>query len=366
MQSIRKRPLYSACNEDTRSELSALDCSPDDTVIAIAAGGGRALSLLTAEPKRLVAVDQSVEQLYTLELKAVAMEVLEHDPFCTFLGLVPCSGRREMYRALRPTLSPSARRYWDARQDLIENGLLYAGRAEATARRFLSGLSRAGLLAWGARWFEIESLEEQHLFLEREAVRLRLLEAALRLYCHPLVIFTLTQDQGFLRSNEGSIGRYMFDRIMRWTTTHLIRESFSLHLFYFGRYAPDGPLPPYLTAQGFDRARKYLGRLELQHARIEDYASRVRLHGRVKWSLSDISAWMNERTFHEFLRSMVLQGEPGSRFCARHFAFAQSTPLELRDRVSPFESLARRLDDSDSSVFWRFAVGECGEQRGRS
>jgi len=39
-------------------------------------------------------VDRSVEQLYTLELKAVAMEVLEHDPFCTFLGLVPCSGRR--------------------------------------------------------------------------------------------------------------------------------------------------------------------------------------------------------------------------------------------------------------------------------
>jgi len=33
--------------------------------------------------------------------------------------------------------------------------------------------------------------------------------------------------------------------------------------------------------------------------------------------------------------------------------------------VRPFESLARRLDDSDSSVFWRFAVGECGEQRGR-
>ena len=68
----RYRPLYSADNEDTRSELTALEIGRDDTVITIAAGGGRALSLLTAAPKRLLAIDRQPDQIYNLELKAAA------------------------------------------------------------------------------------------------------------------------------------------------------------------------------------------------------------------------------------------------------------------------------------------------------
>ncbi len=62
MDGYRRRPLYSADNEDTRSELTALEITGDDTVVAIAAGGGRALSLLTAGPKRLVAIDRRPDQ----------------------------------------------------------------------------------------------------------------------------------------------------------------------------------------------------------------------------------------------------------------------------------------------------------------
>jgi S-adenosylmethionine-diacylglycerol 3-amino-3-carboxypropyl transferase len=357
---LRRRPLYSACNEDTRSELLGLACGPSDTVVAIASGGGRALSLLASEPTRLVAVDLAEEQIVTLELKAAAMDALDHEAFCAFLGLTRSRERGDAYVELRPALSPGARRYWDARTDLIREGVLYAGRAEATARRFLWWLRRWGLLDWAVRWFEIESLEEQHLFLRREASRLRLLELALRLYCHPAVVFSLTQDRGFLRSSQGSIGRYMFRRILRWTSANLIRDSFALHLFYFGHYAEVGPLPPYLTREGFDRAKKCLDRLELHRARIEDFALRSRLHGRVKWSLSDVGAWMSERAFHDLLRSLVHQGEPGSRYCARNFAAVRATPLELRDRVTRLEALARDLGEADSSVFWGFEVGELG------
>ena len=86
MDGYRRRPLYSADNEDTRSELKALEIGGDDTVVAIAAGGGRALSLLTAGPKRLIAIDRRPEQVFNLELKAAAMDAFDLAHFQGFLG----------------------------------------------------------------------------------------------------------------------------------------------------------------------------------------------------------------------------------------------------------------------------------------
>jgi S-adenosylmethionine-diacylglycerol 3-amino-3-carboxypropyl transferase len=360
-RNFRSRPLYSACNEDTRSERVALAIGPEDTVVSIAAGGGRTLSLLAAQPARMIAVDRSVDQLHVLELKAVAMESLEHRELLRFLGVEPEPARLEIFEMLRGSLSPSARRYWDARPHVVEEGLLYAGRAEVTARRFMGILRAGGLLAWVEEWFEQRTLADQEAFLARAKGRLRLLELAIRLYCHPAVVFPLTRDHGFLRSSQGSIGRYMFDRILRWSRTHLVRDSFALRLFYFGCYDPRGPLPIWLEPEGYARARKALSRLELQHARVEDYAKLVRTDGPLKWSLSDVSAWMSERTFHDLVRSLVLRGGPGSRLCARHFAVVRALPLDLRSRLDRREAVAREIDREDASVFWRFEVAGYGE-----
>ena len=132
----RYRPLYSADNEDARSELTALEIGSDDTVVTIAAGGGRALSLLTASPKRLIAIDRQPDQIYNLELKAAAIENLSYEAFSAFMGLTDDVDRLDHYHTLRASLSPSARRYWDNRRRLIESGVFYAGRTE-TARRAL-------------------------------------------------------------------------------------------------------------------------------------------------------------------------------------------------------------------------------------
>ena len=46
---------YSSCNEDTSSELKALDIHGDDVVLTITGGGARALDLLIAKPKKIIA-----------------------------------------------------------------------------------------------------------------------------------------------------------------------------------------------------------------------------------------------------------------------------------------------------------------------
>ena len=357
MTSVReKRPLYSACNEDSRSELSALDIRQDDTVIAIAAGGGRALSLLAAGPARLAAVDRNLDQIYSLELKAAAMQALDYDDYCGFLGVWNQEDRLARYRAARPAMSLSARSYWDTRLDLVTRGILYSGRAEATIAHLFTWMRRLGPLAWLDEIFEIGNLEDQRLFFKSDPTRMRRLEVALRAYCYPPVVFGLTRDRSFLRSTKDSIGRYMFHCVERWLEDHLARESFVFHLFCLGRYPESGPMPPYLTRGSFERARLHLDRIELHHTRLAAFALRARLHGRLKWSLSDINAWMPEREYHELLRSVCMLGNNDSRFCARNFVADRTLPRALFERAVRLDTLSERLGRTDSSVFWSFDV----------
>jgi len=72
-----------------------------------------------------------------------------------------------------------------------------------------------------------------------------------------------------------------------------------------------------------------------------------------------VSSWMTERAFHDLLRAIVQRGAPGDRFCARNFAARRQIPPDLRSRVNRLDDLCAHLDLIDSSVVYRFEVGEC-------
>ena len=355
----RYRPLYSADNEDTRSEVTALEIGGDDTVITITAGGGRALSLLTASPKRLIAIDRQPDQIYNLELKAVAIESLSYEAFSAFIGMTDGSDRLDQYHSLRGALSPSARKYWDHRRRLIESGVFYAGRTETALFRFMRRLKEMGLMKWAEPFFQATTLEAQRALLQTHETRVNRRLLWWRFLCHPLVVYAAAQDPGFLRSTEGSVGGYLIRRVLHYASVNLVRDSYLLDLVYHCRLNPSGPLPPYLTPTGFDQVRKNLDRMEIHCSDLMDFISRSRVKGRLKWSLSDVSSWMTERAFHDLLRAIVQRGAPGDRFCARNFAARREIPADLRSRVKRLDDLCAHLDLTDSSVVYRFEVGEC-------
>jgi S-adenosylmethionine:diacylglycerol 3-amino-3-carboxypropyl transferase len=355
---LRRRPLYSLDNEDTRSELAALDPGPADTLVAVCAGGGRALSLLAAGPQRVVAVDRRVDQLYALELKAAALGAFEHAELLAFLGVLPGPERADQYAALRGGLGPGARRYWDARAGLLAEGVLYAGRLERALLAGAALLRRCGALRWSAPLFATESLEAQRALLETQRARVARGLRPWRLLLHPLVVYLAAQDPGFLRSTEGGVGRYVVARLERWLESNLARESFLLHLLFHGRLHAWGPLPPYLTAEGAERARKHLDRLELRCADLRELE--LPAGERLRWSLSDVSCWMSERDFHALLRRIVRRGAPGSRLCARNFAARRRLPPDLRGRARRLDALCAELDAHDASILYTFEAAEWG------
>jgi S-adenosylmethionine-diacylglycerol 3-amino-3-carboxypropyl transferase len=345
-------------NEDSRSELTALEIGPADTVVAVAAGGGRALSLLAAGPARLVAVDRRVEQLHTLELKAAALGALEYEDLLAFAGVSEGPDRLDQYAALRGSLTPGARRYWDARRALVAEGCLYAGRLEQALRRASAALRPLGLLRWVEPFFAAPALEAQRALLAARRARVVSGLRPWRLIFHPALVYAAAQDPGFLRSTEGSVGRYVVQRFERWLAANLARESFLLHFLYHGRLHPWGPLPVHLSGEGAARARKHLDRLELRCADLGDVAHRARDDEPTKWSLSDVSCWMSEDEFHRLVRAIAARGAPGSRLCARHFAARRALPPDLPASVQRLAALAAALELRDASIIYTFAVAE--------
>lgn len=347
---LRRRPLYAACNEDSRTELAALAPTRADTVVCVAAGGGRALSLLGAGARRFVAVDRRESQLHVLELAAASLDLLPDAAFRAFVGLDPDTGRLDVYDALRTSLSPRARRHWDARRGLVRSGLLYAGRLETTLARWSRWLRRSGLMRWPTAVFATRSLVEQRAALrraERDVVRGGRVWAAL---FHPMAVALVLQDPSFRRSTEGRTGAYLYGRLLDFAARRRLRESFLLHLIYFGRYDPLGALPVWLTPDGTERARKQLARLELRHATLEAIAAALPRDAAVCWSLSDVSAWMDEARFHALLARLVDASPPGSRLCWRHLAAQWRTPA--LPGLALDAGLSRLLERADSSVFY--------------
>jgi S-adenosylmethionine:diacylglycerol 3-amino-3-carboxypropyl transferase len=355
-----RRPLYAADNEDSRSELRALAPAPGDLLVCVAAGGGRALSLLGAGAARLVAVDRRPEQLHGLEIKAAALDALSYPVLRGFLGLDASDERLDAYADLRGSLSPAARRYWDARRGLVREGVLYAGRLETWLARCAALLRRGGWLRWPAAAFAARSLAEQRALLLARAAEVSGGERGFALLMHPAVAWLAMRDPSFLRSTEGNPGRCLYRRLVAWADRHLLRESFLLALIWTGRYDPTGALPPWLTREGSERARKHLGSLSLTCADLAALPGRLPPAPRVHWSLSDVSCWMGERRFHALLAAIAAASPPGSRVCFRNLAAVRGLPPATpgRPALATLPRLTAAIDAEDASVFYRLHAAE--------
>lgn len=303
-----------------------------------------------------MAIDRRPDQLFNLELKLVALDAFDFTEFLAFLGISDTTDRLDRYAMIRQSLTTSGRRYWDNRRELIEAGSFFAGRTETALIRFMRALKGLGLMRWAEPLFQATSLEAQQALLETHRFRVDRGLVWWKLFCHPLVIYTLAQDPSFLRSTDGSVGAYLVRRLLDYASSNLVRESYLLRLAYDCGLSSQSPLPPYLTPVGFERARKHVDRLEIQCVDLRDFVARQHLSTPVKWSLSDVSCWMREEQFHDLLRLVVGCGHSGSRYCYRNFAARREPSRDLEGRVQRLSAVCEELNFRDSSVIYRFEV----------
>ena len=189
--------LYSTCDEDSYSELRALDITSNDRVLCVTGSGCRTLSLLACNPKSLISVDYAPGQNYLLELKLAAIRALSYDRLLEFFGVEDCHNRWDIFSSFEDQISPQAFAYFQTNRWAIERGILFTGRHELFYVRFVAPLMR---VLYGKQMEQIaqaSNLEEQR-YIYNKHISSFLWHFLIRVGFSPLSISLILNDPKYV------------------------------------------------------------------------------------------------------------------------------------------------------------------------
>jgi S-adenosylmethionine-diacylglycerol 3-amino-3-carboxypropyl transferase len=346
---------YSACNEDTASEIAALEPA-GKRVLCITASGSRAFDLLLADPAHILAIDENPAQTALAELYAAAYRHYDYRAFSALLGLTESSQRRVLLENLLPYISEAARAFWLAHVPLADEGLLYCGRWEGFMRRMMrwSGQKRRQLAqrllacdTEGAQWQLWQTMWDDwqwRLFLRGLTCR-----ALWRwVFREPGIAFI---PQSF---DMASYARARFEHAAK--NLHLRQLPFAW-LVLTGAYSQDA-LPPYLTEAGHAIIRERLGRLTLKTASLQETvaADGPDLFDAV--SLSDYSSYCDAAEQARVWQNLTRKVSQNGRVCERKFFNKSGAEAPSAAGFLRLDALENRLNMHDGAWFYTFVVAQ--------
>lgn len=349
------RIWYSASNEDSASEIAALQ-PQGRNVLCITASGSRAFELLLADPARVLAVDQNPAQTALAELYAAAYRHLDYRAFASFVGLNADSDRLVTLDALTPRLSAPSHSFWQANRMLAKDGLLMCGRWESFLRRFRhwAGPRRRAL---AQRLLDTGDRAEQARIWDREwddwQWGLFLRAMALR----PLWRWVLREPGIAFVPRQFDMRRYARSRFDHAARNLPLGQLPFAWLLLAGGYRGD-VLPPFLTEQGHSSIRARLDRLELRTASLQQALAEAVPGTFQAASLSDYSSYCDTSVQREVWADLSRAMAPGSRVCERKFFNKTGMDLPEQHHFRRDRALEDRLDAEDGALFYTFIVAE--------
>lgn len=352
------RISYSACNEDSHSELEALRLDPGKRVLCITAGGGRVLNLLADGAREIVAVDVNPTQNHLLELKIAAMRALDYEPYLAFLGVRQARDRLKVYEGFRSALSPAAQDYFAANPKIVARGALYQGSLE----RFLVHVARITHIVrpfWVKRLFSFDDIEAQRRFLT--GWNTRMWRFVVESLCRRSLLELFSRDPGFWRfvPPEVPLHRRIFDLIHRYLSNHLARESHLLQLVFFARYVYEPAMPIYLQPESYPRIRKTLEstRITQVTAPVTEVLARADASSFDAYSIADVSSYLSEPDFGALIDQIMRTARRDARLCSRGIFVHRPLPPQHLPRVRRDNELEQRLAFHDMAMVHEFVVG---------
>jgi len=355
-----ERINYAASHEDGRSELRALALDSTSRVLCITGSGARALDLLVARPREVVAVDFNPAQTHLLALKLAALQTLSYNSYIAFLGLVPSTERTDTYRRLAKCLPDAARAFWDRHTALIAGGVLYSGRWEGFLRMMVAPAARVrrSLIS---RVFACEAVEEQQALWLREW-NTPGWNRYLGLLANRWLWTRVVREPGMRHIPvDLDIVRCIRERFDRAAGSYLFRDSAWAWLVFRGHLDPRGPLPPHLEASRFEALAMVADRVTPVTSSLLAYVQHPAAGRFSAFSLSDFGSYADDATYAASYSAMRATATPGARICERHFLVPRD-PSSIDDLgLVRNASLETELQRSDNSVVYDFVAGTFGQ-----
>jgi len=298
--------VYNQVWEDPVVDLRALALGPDHRVAMIGSAGCNALAYLSADVKRIDAVDINVAHRSLLTLKKTVLERLPgRTAVFRFLGSAQHRENVAAYDSLlAPNLPESALAYWSGRSpfgyrriDMFRTGFYRHG----MVARLVGLLHKVARLhgCHPERLVSASTLDEQALLFRSEvlpAFRTRIARGFAR---SQLSLFALgippAQYTRLGEGAEGNLAELLLTRIERLACAFPIYANPFAWQVFARRYGPaDGKaIPFFLEPQVYDAIQPRAGRLHLHAMSVTDYLARQATNSVHRYVLLDAQDWMS-------------------------------------------------------------------------
>jgi S-adenosylmethionine-diacylglycerol 3-amino-3-carboxypropyl transferase len=349
--------LYSTCDEDSYSELRALEITSNDRVLSVTGSGCRTLSLLACNPKSLISVDYSPGQNYLLELKLAAIRGLSYDKLLEFFGVEDCRNRWEIFSSFEDKISPQAFAYFSANRWAIEKGILFSGRHELFYVRFVAPLMR---LLYGRQLGQIaraSTLEEQREIFNKHISGF-FWNSLIRVGFSPLSISLILNDPKYVVEMNVNVGDYLIERLDHTFNHHLVRDNNWTSFMFYGKYLGKRCLPHFLLEENYHAIRNATTKVEILTGNLIEYMKKMPEHSIDKYSLSDVTSCIDTQTFKSLMNEVIRTSENQGKLCYRNFLNKQLIPSDLEDILQRDHELNSLLYHDDLAFAYSFEVAQ--------
>ena len=341
---------YANCWEDPKLLLGAMP--PEARCLSIASAGDNSFSLLCGDPVSVTAFDLNRAQLDLCALKVEAFRTLDHAAFLRFLGFAAAEPgeRTAIYREkVRAALDASARERYDAQPDLLEGGVIDAGKFESYFRLFAHRiLPLTHSLRDRRELVRAKSLEERRAFFRTTwaNVRYRLL---FKLFFNRWVMGRFGRDPEFFRYVKTvAISGEIWKRAERGMCDLPTDDNPYLRYTIFGTF--DGVLPHYARPENFETIRARLDRLRFVQGAPADLAREP--EGYSFLNLSDIFEYMGPDLFRAVADELVSRSVPGAVYAYYNMMLPRKLTDVLPERFTRQTDLADRLFADNQAFFY--------------
>ena len=349
---------YAQCWEDPRTVNDALAVTSEDDIISIASGGDNTFALLLNNPRSLTAIESNPSQIFLVELKMRAIQKLDYADFIGFVGARPCDRRSQLFLYLRPYLSDQVRAYWDRHPGSVLNGIIHSGKFEkyfSTFRKYVLPLIHDRKTVESLLTFR--SPDEQRSFYD-EVWDNKRWQGLFRVFFGEFLLGRLGRDPSFFRYvNVRNVADELVKRTRHGLTEVPIQQNFFVEYIFTGQYRDLETAHPYLRESHFQYLKENVARINLVHASLDQYLSKLPVRSISKFNLSDIFEYVSDESFALTLQEILRVCRDGGRIAFWTLFVPRSPSVVFSDRVAMCASLSRNLFRSARTFFYgSFAV----------
>ncbi|MFB6350996.1 MAG: DUF3419 family protein [Bradymonadaceae bacterium] len=339
---------YANCWEDAEVLTDALNVGPGDRVLSVASAGDNALALL-ATGAEVVAADISPAQLACLDLRRVAFRRLSYGELLVFLGLRPSCNRLGTYRRLRDDLTAPARRFWDAREDAVADGIVHAGKFEQYFKVFREEILPLMHPQWRVdRLLEPKSKGRRYDFYHRHWNNWRW-RTLFRIFFSRHVMGWLGRDPEFFRHVDGSVAAEMLRRTRRAFTELPTHDNPYLEYILTGTFRHT--LPPYLARDCYEAICENLDALTLVEGPVQQ-AAREAGGEFDAFNLSDVFEYVDASTAVSIFEELLESASVGARMAYWNMMVPRRCADFHPEAVESQTGRARELASRDRAFFY--------------